>query len=960
MQQMNRSARFLFSLATLCLVATTHALAQTGTYGAIVKGRVVDAQTGEPLEGVELTNEATLNTNGTMRTMSTTDSLGRFRVYGRGSSNRLRAELPGYYPAQKRFAVWSDNDTLDIGTLQMRPAEVLLESAVVSARIKKFHIKGDTVVFNPKAFQLPDGARLNDLIARLPGVSEKDGQLYWNDKPVRIQMNGQEGFANNDLLTNRLPAEAVDKLKVYNKASDDARHTGKQDGEEDYVLDVNVNPSWLEKWYGTLEASYRTTDKGEASADAMLLSAKNPLMVYADVNNLGATTMAKTMNQATYNRGGEAKQQYVAMGYKHNGVRQGQKPLEQESAINLQLGHSDRITRTTSSTERYRNALPSAFSLAQSRFYNHLFNPSLIYNGKYNLSATTLLRANGSLAYERSRQHTTTLQGQFEANPYDISADPIAEAFSPQGGSVVPLLTSRTRHDNRQQGRTFTAKADLTLTHWMKDKSSFSLKADFSYRHDADRYRLFEAIDYFALAPSPIAFLQDQLQTEPARNLRLGLTAIYKRWLLKNLQLTLTNAATYQSATENSRLYNLEQLAQYNNLDLNHWEQLSETEVGAALNTADSYRSHNHIRTDKTTLALLLRLKNLEIKPTFSYMHHNVHGRYRRAALDTLVHRANNLLGATLGINYKLGISMGLNATYKYTSSAATWLQTIDYTDSSDPANLRMGNPLLRNSHTHTATTTYYITNAEKEQNLSLQLSYTLAQAPVQTLFVYQPSTGTFLQRPYNVRSNYTLGGAFSFDRQLGDYFNLRTPLSVSYARRYAYLTLSTDASPAVHPLSDFSRTTQRNYTLTFKPELVFERKNLEAGLSASIALTASRNSQTSALYSDRNFLDYAPRIYGRYKWRTFEFYSSLTLDGHAGYATDTMNSLRPNWLARASWKTMNNHLKLSLEANDILHKSRYYYTTSGADYHTDTHYIQPNHYFQFTLEYTFDAKGKK
>ncbi|MFR1987043.1 MAG: hypothetical protein ACLS29_02245 [Prevotellamassilia sp.] len=50
---------------------------------------------------------------------------------------------------------------------------------------------GDTVVFNPQAFRLAEGARLNELISKLPGVTEKDGSLQWMGKPIRILMEGR-------------------------------------------------------------------------------------------------------------------------------------------------------------------------------------------------------------------------------------------------------------------------------------------------------------------------------------------------------------------------------------------------------------------------------------------------------------------------------------------------------------------------------------------------------------------------------------------------------------------------------------------------------------------------------------------------------------------------------------------------------------------------------------------------
>ena len=46
-----------------------------------------------------------------------------------------------------------------------------------------FTMHGDTIVFNPSAFRLQEGARLDELIKQLLGVEvDAEGKLWWNDK----------------------------------------------------------------------------------------------------------------------------------------------------------------------------------------------------------------------------------------------------------------------------------------------------------------------------------------------------------------------------------------------------------------------------------------------------------------------------------------------------------------------------------------------------------------------------------------------------------------------------------------------------------------------------------------------------------------------------------------------------------------------------------------------------------
>lgn len=71
-------------------------------------------------------------------------------------------------------------DTIHIDDILLQPSEVLLKEVLVKGAQRRFYMRGDTVVFNPGAFQMEDGDRLVDLIQKLPGVTIEEGRLLWN------------------------------------------------------------------------------------------------------------------------------------------------------------------------------------------------------------------------------------------------------------------------------------------------------------------------------------------------------------------------------------------------------------------------------------------------------------------------------------------------------------------------------------------------------------------------------------------------------------------------------------------------------------------------------------------------------------------------------------------------------------------------------------------------------------
>ena len=215
----------LFLLALACL----QALAMSADY---LRGRVVDASNGEVLPDVTVCCKGS-NDHWSRSKNITTDSLGCFLVnYGERTYETIRLELRfeyfGYHVATKNTMLMAGNDTISIGDVQLQPFEELLGEAVVKGRVRRFTTKGDTIVFNPEAFHLEEGERLGELIKRLPGVTVQDGKLFWNNHPLRMQMNG-ENTLSAELLA-ELPVEAVEKIEVYEKKTELSERTGHDDG----------------------------------------------------------------------------------------------------------------------------------------------------------------------------------------------------------------------------------------------------------------------------------------------------------------------------------------------------------------------------------------------------------------------------------------------------------------------------------------------------------------------------------------------------------------------------------------------------------------------------------------------------------------------------------------------------------------------------------------------------------
>ena len=302
----------ILALAVACLFLSQNLRAD------ILKGCVVDADTGEPLQGAEVVFSEYSIVGGSMsRNRLRTDSLGQFCFACEMEMSKLTitANYFGYHSQTVQRMGNNDRDTITIDDFRLKMDEHLLGEVTVEGRARRFYMRGDTVVFNPEAFKTQDGARLIELIEQLPGVSINDGKLLWNGEPLKLMMNGQQAFSEA-MLTNLLPAEAVKDIKAYDKKSDFEQQTGVADGKEEHVLDVTIKPGFMDKIYGDVELKGLTSKNYAAHLRAMRLSDTDPLMLYGRVADDPQKIDAMKINGSSSHGGNiPIRQQMGALGY---------------------------------------------------------------------------------------------------------------------------------------------------------------------------------------------------------------------------------------------------------------------------------------------------------------------------------------------------------------------------------------------------------------------------------------------------------------------------------------------------------------------------------------------------------------------------------------------------------------------------------------------------------------------
>lgn len=229
-----------------------------------LRGTVVDTASA-PLAGgtVMLLSAADSSLLGFTRT----DEIGVFEMKNQPTgAYLLRCTYFGYHNFQKNVRLEGAETTMDIGTVQMQHKSQLLDAVEITGQANPVTIKNDTIEFNAGSFKVKDNAVVEDLLKKLPGVEvARDGTVRAQGEEVKnVTVDGKKFFGNDPkLATKNLPADAVDKVQVYDKKSDQAVFSGVDDGQREKSINLQLKEDKKNGWFGRVAGAAGVDEPGD-------------------------------------------------------------------------------------------------------------------------------------------------------------------------------------------------------------------------------------------------------------------------------------------------------------------------------------------------------------------------------------------------------------------------------------------------------------------------------------------------------------------------------------------------------------------------------------------------------------------------------------------------------------------------------------------------------------------------
>lgn len=793
----------------------------------------------------------------------------------------------------------------DLGIVYLGTSNTL-SSITVSATGNQILVKQDTVEYNASSFKVEESDMLEELIKKLPGVEIEDGKITVDGKEVKkIMIDGKTFFSDDpQLATKNIPAKIVDKIRLLDRQSDQARFTGIDDGEEETVLDLSLKSGVFDGWIGNAGGGYGTSDRYEAAILAGKFNSTSQFSLVGNANNTnnsGFKDMAMDMltsmvgNTATGN--GVTTSRMAGANYNYESRN---KKLKTENSYLYSTSDQhleqtvDRVSYLSDDITQYSGS----YNLNRNKTKGHRFNSETVYSPSDNTSFTlrpSLQTGRGEFSRDRDfvtlRNSDSTNRGRSSSFGDNSSSKGSVTFIWRQRlgkpGRTMALVLNGNFSNNTVDG------FNRSSTDYFKDNEiSRTRVIDQSYRRDNKSSGYAVYLTY----------------TEPlGKNYFLQYAQRYAR----SHSSTLRNTFDFNPETQKydvpdedlTRDYKGNFTTRRYELSFRKQEKNYNFMLGASLQPSTTSSSGRGRDTSYTVW---------NIAPTARFIH-------------------------------KFDGSKYLRVTYRGTTSQPSLNQLLPVTDNTNPLVVQEGNSRLNPSFTHNMNVEYRTGKRNRYRWFSVTFR---GKYTSKSIINRKSYTSDGVQHRQYINSD---KGIYNLDFRV--MYNYRIPRTDFYYNLWTRAALGNGIS-YLNVNSAFEENQTTNLNLSLNQKMSYRIDDFEATVNAAFSFRRTWYSSESV----ENLSLWTNRITSTLNWtfaRNWNISSDFSYRFFIGYAEGYGRS-QAVWNASFSRTFFKKKMTARIKVYDILKSSRSVSRTNAENYYQDVRNNNLGRYAMFTLLYRF------
>lgn len=669
----------------------------------------------------------------------------------------LSASYAGLKP--KDIPLIIKSDTIDVGIITLSNA-IELDEVVVTGTPIELVQRGDTTIINADTYKLPEGAYLEELVRLIPGL-EYDRQsksLSYNGQHIiGIDLNGQPFFTgDNSIPMQNLPAEVIDKIKIYNKSSEIEQFIGISSNEDNYVLDLQTK----KKFNGTLISS---AEIGAGNEQKKLLDI---ISNYFKQNGDNVSLIARSDNRQ------------LTTDYMHNldnmAALNLNKKFNSDMSLNASVSYNGRKTGTESSgyTEEYLIE-NNRFRNTQSNNVNVNHSLSSFAGLNWKIDDKTMLSSILTYGYNTINTIGETKQMLFSENPILDLRNPFGSVdLIPMDIRINSINMSNSLQSSQNQ---FSAKGEVVRL-LSSGGTNISFSASYSVNNGTSHNNSLSYTIYYQLHDSldgDSLLNRHQYRSTPATNQLASVEAAFTYPFNTNTRLQLSYVLKSERQTNHTSTFSI----------------LPDEETKLFI---DSLSSNSHSNTYGHEFALRFNHNSKIWRNEASFAvcleHRGIDNKIGTHTADTIVNSVN--YRPRISVRWQKGKS-SLSIVYNGVTQQPSLTDLIVPPDYSDPLNVMRGNPSLHPAYRQSLRTEWRNTRLGITTIIEGNNEYNSQTRAIE----YNPETGGRISYPVNINGNYSLRTNIRYQKRVRS-FNVAAAFRGSTSRRVSLINEGRQSHP--------------------------------------------------------------------------------------------------------------------------------------------------------------------
>lgn len=928
----------------LMAISAISAFAQSGSGRATVTGTVLDGGDKSPV--MQATVQILSLKDSTMVKGNVSDLDGNFALSVRPGKYLLKISYIGYTTCFRQIEMTRNKPRLNVGNIELQADAIMLGEAVVVAQAPEVTAAEDTLVYNSSAYRVPEGSALEELVKKLPGAEvDENGKITINGKEIKkIMIDGKEFFADDpNIAMKNLPVNIIDKVRAYDKQSDLARATGIDDGEEETVLDLSVKPGMNKGWFGNADLAAGTEDRYSGKIMLNRFWGDNQFTVIGSMNNVN--DQGYPGGGGGFRWGGQNGLTAIKMGGFNFSTTS--EKLETGGSVNFNYKDADIISKQASET--FVSSDNSSFQNALIAQRNKNTALTADFRIEWRPDTMTMLLVRPRLSYGDTDNTESSNSGTFNAEPQNTTDELIAAI---QEGNLTDLMAEENIvntiiRNSLSKSSDFNVGGSVMFNRRLgKAGRNINFRGTYNYTNSSSEQFSTSETEYFQMTDEERLEILNRYISTPTLNNNFSARVSYSEPIFKGGFLQFSYNFQYRYSTTDNSTYTMP----------NDWtiDNGYGGEYTGVLDKENSKSAHYTYYNHQAELALRWIREKMRLNVGVSFQPQKTELSYKKGDLDTVTVRNVFNFTPTLDFRYKFNKTSQLRINYRGRSSQPSMTDLLPVEDTTDPLNIRRGNPGLKPSFTNSFRAFYNTFNTETQRGMVAHVSFSNTMNSVSSRRVYNETTGGYITTPENINGNWNLFSMLGSNTALRNKkYTINTFTTASYNNIVSYISDNTETT-------NDDRNKTRQLRLGERLRGTYRTDWWEVSLNGSLNYTHSRNN-----YQEQNNMDTYDFSYGastniRLPWN-MSIATDLSQNSRRGYSDNSMNRDELIWNAQISQDFLKgNAATVSIQFYDILRNQSNVSRAITAAMRSDTEYNAIYSYCMVHFIYRLNLFGGK